>query len=535
MKRSLKSISALISLGTLLSKAGGMVRQIVIAGVFGISSAYDAYNYAYILPGFFLVLIGGINGPLHNAIVSVLSRKSPKEGRYILSSINTSISFVLIICTIVLVLGADQIISIVGPGLDIKTHAIAVEQLKIMSPITLLAGLIGIGFGALNARDKFLIPSISPIISSLVLIIAVSAFGQYQNKDIQSIDFALKGGIVLAIASLIGAIIQWIIQIPFLRREGLLQFKLVFDWKSSGVKEVWKIIVPATLSSGMLQINVITDLFFASSIVGAASGLSYANFLIQAPLGLISNALLLPLLPTFSKLKDKEEQIDLIKRVRQGFIFSSASMICLGAIFIALSVSITKIIFGRGVFDGNAINLVSGLLICYGIGMPAYLIRDLLVRIFYSLGDGHTPFKISVIGIGLNIFLDWFFIGAPLPWTNELTINFGAKGLILATVGVNIFTCLVLLLKLKLKIKNLLLKKLAIDFLKLLFCGLISGLIASNINLISLNESNQVVEIFKFCSALLISTLSFCIFSNLLGIKEVKEIVKILRLKIKLN
>ena len=97
-------------------------------------------------------------------------------------------------------------------------------------------------------------------------------------------------------------------------------------------------------------------------------------------------------------------------------------MICLGAIFITLNEPITKIIFGRGVFDYNAINIVKTLLIFYGIGMPVYLIRDLLVRVFYSLGDGNTPFKISTIGIVLNVILDWLFVGSSLPWGYKLSL-----------------------------------------------------------------------------------------------------------------
>ena len=86
MKRSLKNIALVVTFGTLISKIGGFARQLVIAGTFGIGAAYDAYNYAYILPGFFLVLVGGINGPLHNAMVTVLSRKSIKEGEYLTSA-----------------------------------------------------------------------------------------------------------------------------------------------------------------------------------------------------------------------------------------------------------------------------------------------------------------------------------------------------------------------------------------------------------------------------------------------------------------
>ena len=76
MSKSIKEITFVVSLGTLLSKFGGMVRQLVIAGAFGISAAYDAYNYAYIIPGFFLVLLGGINGPLHNSMVTLLAAVS---------------------------------------------------------------------------------------------------------------------------------------------------------------------------------------------------------------------------------------------------------------------------------------------------------------------------------------------------------------------------------------------------------------------------------------------------------------------------
>lgn len=80
MARSLKGIAVVVTLGTLLSKVGGLVRQLVIAAAFGVGAAYDAYNYAYVLPGFLLILLGGINGPFHSAMVSVLSRRPREEG-----------------------------------------------------------------------------------------------------------------------------------------------------------------------------------------------------------------------------------------------------------------------------------------------------------------------------------------------------------------------------------------------------------------------------------------------------------------------
>ena len=113
------------------------------------------------------------------------------------------------------------------------------------------------------------------------------------------------------------------------------------------------------------------------------------------------------------------------------------------------------LIYARGAFEISAIKLVAGLLIAYGIGMPFYLGMDVLVRVFYALGDGNTPFFFSVIGIGINILFDWFLVGGPTPWGNQMPFNFGAPGLVLATVAVNFFTCIALLLKLHFRLRSL--------------------------------------------------------------------------------
>ena len=96
MSKSIKEIAFVVSLGTLLSKFGGMARQLVIAGAFGISAAYDAYNYAYIIPGFFLVLLGGINGPLHNSMVTLLAEKNKIESKLFINSINNILTLILL-------------------------------------------------------------------------------------------------------------------------------------------------------------------------------------------------------------------------------------------------------------------------------------------------------------------------------------------------------------------------------------------------------------------------------------------------------
>ena len=475
MARSLKGIALVVTLGTLFSKCGGLLRQLVIAAAFGVGAAYDAYNYAYVLPGFLLILLGGINGPFHSAMVSVLSRRPKHEGAHILAALNTSVSALLLLVTALLVLAANPLITLVGPGLSPELHAIAVIQLQVMAPMALLAGLIGLGFGSLNAADEFWIPAISPLMSSLALIAGVGLLWWQLGEAIVLPAAAMLGGVVLAAATLVGALLQWLIQLPALVRQGLLRFRPVWDWRHPGVREVWRVMGPATLSSGMLQINVFTDLFFASGILGAAAGLGYANLLVQTPLGLISNALLVPLLPTFARLTAPADRPQLIHRIRQGLMLSTAAMLPLGGLFIALGAPIVALVYERGAFDAAAAQLVTGLLMAYGLGMPVYLGRDVLVRVYYALGDGTTPFRLSMAGIGLNVLFDWLLVGGPTPWGDQSPFNFGAPGLVLATVAINLLTCLMLLLCLQQRLQHLPLRRWGLDASRLLLAAAVAS------------------------------------------------------------
>jgi putative peptidoglycan lipid II flippase len=478
--RSLRRIALIVAVATALSKLAGLVRQQVIAAAFGVGAAYDAYNYAYVLPGFLLILLGGINGPFHSAMVSVLARRPRQEGAHVLAAINTLVGAALLVVTVLLVLLADPLITLLGPGLDATRHDIAVLQLRWMAPMALFAGLIGLGFGALNAADVFWLPSVSPLLSSVAVIGGIALLWWQLGPAILSPSTAVIGGIVLAASTTLGAVLQWLIQLPALSREGLNKLQLVWDWQDPGVREVLKVMGPATLSSGMLQINVFVSLFFASGMPAAAAGLGYANLLVQTPLGLLSNALLVPLLPVYARLTAPQDRPELIARIRQGLMLSNASMLPLGALMVGLAVPIVALIYERGAFNAAAADLVGQLLMAYGLGMPAYLARDVLVRVFYALGDGVTPFRWSLGGIGLNALFCWLFVGGPIPG-GALVLpswNFGAAGLVLATVAVNLITCLGLLLALQRRLGGLPLRVWGRDSLLLLGAAVASGLVA---------------------------------------------------------
>ncbi|NES95221.1 MAG: murein biosynthesis integral membrane protein MurJ [Desertifilum sp. SIO1I2] len=439
-KRTLASIATIVAVATLISKVFGLVRQQAIAAAFGVGPAFDAYTYAYVIPGFLLILLGGINGPFHSAIVSVLAKRKPEEAAPLVETITTFVGGILLLVTIGLIVFANPLIDLVAPGLTTTPEgevirAIAIQQFRIMAPMAMLAGLIGIGFGTLSSADQYWLPSISPLFSSVTVIGGIGFLVLQLGRDIIQPQYALMGGLVLAWGTLAGAILQWLVQVIAQWKSGLGTLRLRFDFNQPAVKEVMNIMGPATFSSGMMQINVYTDLFFASFIPQTASALGYAGLLVQTPLGILSNMLLVPLLPVFSRLATPNHWPELKGRIRQGIILTALTMLPLGALIIALAVPIVRVVYERGAFDPEASQFVAPMLMAYGVGMFVYLGRDVLVRVFYALGDGQTPFRISVANIILNAVLDFFLIN-----------TFGAPGLVLATVGVNFVSMIALLM-----------------------------------------------------------------------------------------
>ena len=226
-RRSLASVATIVEIATLISKLAGASRQMATAAAFGVGPAAGAYSFAYVIPSFFLILLGGINGPFHSAIVSVLAKKDRKEVEPVIESVTTLLVGVLLLVTIGLIVFAEPILRLTASGLFIspekafsqgidaatyaiteQTRSIAIAQFKIMAPIAVFSGLIGIGFGALNAADIYWIPSISPIFSSLAVMIGLGFLVLNLGSAMGLPENAMLGGQVLAGATLAGAISQ---------------------------------------------------------------------------------------------------------------------------------------------------------------------------------------------------------------------------------------------------------------------------------------------------------------------------------------
>lgn len=521
--RSLTGIAGIVAVATLISKVFGLVRTQAIAAAFGTGVAADAFNYAYVIPGFFFILLGGINGPFHSAIVSVVAKRDKTEAAPIVETITTLVGVILLVVTAILIVFAGFFIDIVGPGLSPLIRDIAILQLQIMAPMALLAGLIGIGFGSLNAADMYWLPSVSPLFSSITVIGGLGILALQLGNQINSPKYVLVGGMVLAWGTLAGAILQWLIQLAAQWKAGMGKLRLRFNWKLPGVDEVLKVMGPATFSSGMLQINVATDLFFASTIQGAAAAMGYAGLLIQTPLGIMSNVILVPLLPMFARLAAPENWTELKGRIRQGLLLTALTMLPLSALMIALAVPIVQVVYERGAFKPQDTLFTASLLVAYSVGMFVYLARDVLVRVFYALGDGETPFRISIANIFLNAILDYLLVK-----------SFGAPGLVLATVGVNFISTIALLWLLNRKLNGLPLREWSFPILGLTAASAVAGFASWGVSYEFQklwNPETLLLQIIQLCVAGFVGLAIFAVIAVLMKLPEVDIFVARLRQK----
>ena len=192
---SLLRAASWIAFLTLISKVIAYGRDATMAHFFGATDITDAYAIAYTLPGFALVMLGGLNGPFHSAVVSVLGRYDDEaEKRRILQSLVVVTAVVMGLLSVLGIWGSEWLVWLMAPGLPKSSMTMAVQMTQVMFPMFFLAGLIGISYGVLNLRQEYTLPSLSPAVASVTIIVAMLAWGRS------------VGPMVLAWSTLVGAV-----------------------------------------------------------------------------------------------------------------------------------------------------------------------------------------------------------------------------------------------------------------------------------------------------------------------------------------
>ncbi len=426
---------------TLVSKVLGMARDVVVLQTFGTSLVSDAWNYAFLFSGNVLVLFGGLGGPFHAATMTVVRKRTtePVEGEKVdyeekpedegklVAQIFVCTLLITLMVTAVFWIFAPELIRLVAPanGKPIEYRELlwaeATKQLKIMLPLVSISGMLGVACGVANAHFKVFGSSLSPIMQSISIIVALYVF-QSQHIPIE------QGGVYLAVGTLVGALLQFLIQGP-----EIAQLKLQWGLPLKpvpGLSTYMRMVGPAALGTQIGQLNVFIDSWFTSAISeGAWTAYVNANRLVQLPLGVLLTSLLIPIANHFAD-QVKGGQIEEMKHsFRRGLRGLWFLALPISAILMAIPGPIVQLLFERGRFDPNSREMFIAVLMFLVPQVFFYLPRDLITRMYYAQDDSRTPF---LVGLSSLIFVK--------PVANYLLVGpLGLGGIALSTTLVTIF------------------------------------------------------------------------------------------------
>jgi len=390
-----------VSLAVLASRLLGLVREQVFAGVFGAGYAIDAYVVAFRIPNLLRDLFA--EGALSSAFVTVFTDYDQKAGleRTWRLANNVIMCVSLLVGGVVLLgmLCSPQLVSLMAPDFGLVPGKLALTGLmtRIMFPFLLLVSLAALAMGVLNARGKFFLPALASSFFNLGLIVA----GVGLSWAMPSLG--LHPIVGMAWGALIGGLLQLLVQLPLLWREGFRPL-WVLDWRDEGLRRIALLMLPAVVGLSATQINIFINTFYASACPeGSISWLNYAYRLFHLPMGLFGVALMVATMPVVSRHAAQQDTAAF-----KGALESTLSLSLLvtvpaacGLIFLARP--IIALIYQHGQFTAFDTQQTAAALALYAVGALAFAGVKIMVPAFYALNNTRIPVLGSFLTVGANI------------------------------------------------------------------------------------------------------------------------------------
>ena len=393
--------SAVMSIAVFFSRILGLIRDQVMAAFFGTSFINDAFNIAFYIPNLLRQLFG--EGALSAAFVPIYNEFGLKRGKkyqlYFALNVLSILSFILLFLSFLGVILAPLIVKIIYPGLSVETSDLAIRLCRLMFPYLFFIGLSSTFIAILNSHHKFFITGLS---SGLLNIgwIAFLLFGNYVlKKETSDLVFFAAYGV------LFGGFLQTIINLPILKKIGY-RFILIFRAKTTAMKMLWKRFLPGVIGVGVREIYLVTDALIASFLpIGSITALGFGSRLMQLPLGIFGISVGTAVLPEYSRQFTEKRWSDISETLRYSIHFILYILAPITVIMIMGSDVFIRLLFQRGLFDDNAVQMTRLALIFYTLGLSFFGLNQVITPLFYAAKDTKTPVKIAASMLALNISL----------------------------------------------------------------------------------------------------------------------------------
>ncbi|HEX6159555.1 MAG TPA: murein biosynthesis integral membrane protein MurJ [Thermoanaerobaculia bacterium] len=442
-KRKFGGYAALVAAGILLSRVAGLIRTAVFAHYLGASRAADAFNVALKVPNFLQNLLG--EGVLSASFIPVYARLLAKGDDKLAGRVaGVFVSFLALGVSLIVLVGVlltPQILSITAAGLPPETMELAVRLTRIIFPGIGLLVLYAWSLGILNAHRQFFISYVAPVLWNAAMITTLVIFGtRLRNADL---------AVALAWGTVIGCVLQFAIQVPFLlRHEKHLAFGL--DRALEPVRNIFRNIIPVVGGRGVVQISGYVDTFIASFLgPGAIANLVYAQTIYMAPISVFGMSVAAAELPQMAGETGTDEEIRaaLRKRLDRGIRQIAFFVVPTIAAFLIIGRIIVAALYQRGEFSADATLIVWYILCGSTIGLLVATQARLYSSAFYALHDPKTPFRYAMgrVAVGATLGILFAFplrpmfrallelLGLPLPRIGHLNDALGVVGITAAT------------------------------------------------------------------------------------------------------
>lgn len=389
---------------TFFAKAIGFIRDAKIGGILGASAESDAYfsglNMTII---FFSNIAAGIGASLIPTIVKLINREKEEAIKKLNNVVNTMLLFSVVITIIGMVL-APQLVTMFAEGYTESKYDLTVLITTIMMPSLVFISLTYIFVAFLQANNSFMIPSIISLPANIMMLIFMY------------IGYNKYGIIGLTVVTVLGWLLQWIIQIPTAIKNNY-RYKFYINFKDKDLRHFLKIIIPIIFVSAVYQINIIIDNMFSASFGdGKVTQIYYANILYTAIVTTTVLGVTSVMFPKFSKAFTKDGLAEFYTQVTGVIKGLSVVLIPMGVGVAILAEPIIRIVFERGEFDMTASAGAGQILAAYSLAMVAYGIIDVLNKGFYTISNTKAPVITGVVTIITNIILTLTMKGFSFIW-----------------------------------------------------------------------------------------------------------------------
>jgi putative peptidoglycan lipid II flippase len=396
--------AASVSGMTLLSRITGLIREMLLASMFGAGMAFDAFVVAFRIPNLLRRLFA--EGAFSQAFVPILGEYRNQRGeaatRELAGKVLGVLATGLFVTTIIGIVAAPAIVWLSASGFakDADKFALTVTLLRICFPYILFVSLVSFASGLLNTFGSFKAPAFTPVLLNLVFIAFALLVAPRLERPV----------LALAWAVFFGGLAQLAFQIPFLKHIGMLTMPR-WDPRDEGVIRILKLIVPAALGVSIAQVSMLINTQIASHLGdGRMSWIYYADRLMEFPSALLGVALGTVILPSLVRHHASDDAGAYSRLLDWGLRLTLTLALPASVALAILAVPLLSTLFWHGEFLRSDVLMTRSALVGYAVGLAGIILVKVLAPGFYAKQNIRTPVKIAIVTLIVTQLLNVLFV-----------------------------------------------------------------------------------------------------------------------------